>query len=316
MTIISASRRTDIPAFYSEWFLNRLREGFCITVNPFNSKQVSRISLDPRDTEAIVFWTKNAAPILPFLSEIDALGHRYYFQFTLNDYPEVLEPGLPPLEQRLLTFEALSDRIGPDRVIWRYDPIIVSNKTPTNWHAKKFENLANLLVGSTRRVMVSIVDFYKKTDRRLKRLEDQEFVFEYSPESSKEIYELLDFMKITAEHCGIEIFMCAEENDFRSGGIPPGKCIDDDLLSRLFSLHLGYGKDKNQRKSCGCIVSKDIGIADTCVHGCPYCYATRNANLAQRRHEQHDTNSPLLWGNAVLPPEDKTAKSIQLDLQL
>ena len=139
--IISASRRTDIPAFYSEWFVNRLQEGYCLVPNPFNPRQVSRISLVPESVDAIVFWSKNPAPMLPFLPMVEDLSYRFYFLFTVNDYPKALEPGLPPLVERISTFVELSQRIGPRCVIWRYDPIILSNRTDASYHRKTFENL-------------------------------------------------------------------------------------------------------------------------------------------------------------------------------
>jgi hypothetical protein len=157
--IISASRRTDIPAFYSKWFMNRIREGYCLVPNPLNTKQISVVTLSPVEVDAIVFWSKNPEPLIPYLSELDDYGFRYYFQFTLNDYPSALEPNIPSLESRLETFRKLSKLLGPKRVIWRYDPIIISNYTPPSYHIERFRNIANELRGFTKRVMVSFVDY-------------------------------------------------------------------------------------------------------------------------------------------------------------
>ena len=295
--IISASRRTDIPALYSEWFMNRARAGWCQVPNPMNTKQVPEVSLQPRDVDAIVFWSKNPRPMLTHLAELDSMGHRYYFQYTLNDYPLALEPQLPTLEARLDTFKALSRHLGPDRVRWRYDPIIISPLPPSGFHVGRFRTVAEELDGAIRRVMVSIVDFYKKTERRLGQLEKEGFLFDQDPTALPEVPHLLTDLAATAKRHGMEIFTCAEDRDCTEFGIPPGRCIDDHLLRSIWSLGIQYRKDPYQRESCLCRVSKDIGINDTCIHGCPYCYATRNYDLAKRRHEEHDPSAPALWGH-------------------
>ena len=183
--IISASRRTDIPAFYSNWLMNRIRDGYCLVPNPHNAKQVSRVSLHPNDVEAIVFWSKNPAPLLPHLGKLDKLGFHYYFQFSLNDYPRALEPNIPSLNDRVATFKDLSRLVGPLRVVWRYDPIIISDVTPFEFHRERFTWIAEELKGATHRVMVSIVDFYQKTERRLSQLEKEEgFTFDRNVSSS------------------------------------------------------------------------------------------------------------------------------------
>lgn len=297
--IISVSRRTDIPAFYSKWFMNRIQAGYCLVPNPLNMKQVSRVSLHPSDVEAIVFWSKNPAPLLPHLDELDELGFRYYFQFSLNNYPRALEPNIPSIDERIATFKSLSQLVGPLRVVWRYDPIIISNITSFDFHREKFTWIAEELKGATHRVMVSIVDFYQKTDRRLSQLEKEEgFSFDRDASSSAGTTGLLKDLADIAGKNDIEIFTCAEELNYSHIGIPPGRCIDDGLLARNWSLNLRYKKDPSQRRSCLCMVSKDIGINDTCMHGCPYCYSTVNYTVAQRRYSEHDPNSPILWSPA------------------
>lgn len=295
--IISASRRTDIPAFYSDWFMNRVREGWCCVPNPLNANQVSQVSLKPVDVEAIVFWSKNPLPLISHLSELDELGFRYYFQFTLNDYPGALEPGIPSINSRLLTFQKLSQHIGSARVVWRYDPIIISNITPIEYHIDRFTNIAEELRGVTQRVMVSFVDYYRKTERHLAHLEIEEgFSFDRTMSSSPAGIGLLKSLSTIAQKNNIVIFTCAEERDYTEAGISPGRCIDETILRQVWSLNLKYRKDPSQRKSCSCMASKDIGINNTCVHGCPYCYATTNSLIAQRKYTEHNPHSPLLWG--------------------
>jgi len=164
--IISASRRTDIPAFYSEWFINRIRAGWCFVPNPLNYDQLAYVSLKPEDVDAIVFWSKNPAPIISHLNELDTMGFRYYFQFTLNAYPKVLEPRIPEFSKRIRTFRELGSKLGPMRVIWRYDPIIISNHTPIDFHIAAFSKIATSVKGSTHRVMISFADYYNKTERQ------------------------------------------------------------------------------------------------------------------------------------------------------
>jgi hypothetical protein len=299
--IISASRRTDIPALYSQWFMNRVSAGWCAVRNPRNAGQVSRVSLAPEDVDCIVFWSKNPAPMLPHLDELDRRRLRYYFQYSLNDYPGELEPGVPPLDRRVRTFLDLAGHVGPLRLIWRYDPVIISSRTPADFHSERFARIAGELRGATRRVMLSVLDFYRKTDRRLTQLEQEGFLFDRQAASSADTIELLRHLAAIARGHDMEVFTCAEGGTLNETGIPPGRCIDEQLLNTLWGLNLRYVKDPAQRELCLCMLSKDIGMNNTCIHGCPYCYATGNQALAQRRHQEHDPGSTCIWGNLELP---------------
>ncbi|HUU03267.1 MAG TPA: DUF1848 domain-containing protein [Myxococcota bacterium] len=274
--IISASRRTDVPAFHSAWFTERLAAGFVRLPNPHNKTQISEISLRPVDVEAIVFWTKNPAPMFAHLDAVERACERFYFQFTLNDYPPELEPGLPPLDERCASFEKLSRGLGPGRVIWRYDPIIISNRTDFAYHLAKFRALCERLAPHTHRVMISLVDYYKKTVRSLRPLREAGYEFEMDADRSQETRDLLrELARCAAKH-QIEIQSCAEEQDFSDIGIPPGACIDGELIERLFGPGKKWKRDPAQRKHCLCSTSRDIGSYDTCSHNCLYCYATDN----------------------------------------
>lgn len=295
--IISASRRTDIPASYSAWFMNRLRAGYCVVPNPFYPSQVYRVSMLPEDVDVIVFWSKNPAPLIPHLPELDARGYRYYFHYTLNDYPAALETNVRSLDHRLETFHHLSDRLGPDRVIWRYDPILLSNKTDADYHRDCFARLATNLRGATRRVMVSFCSFYRKTERRLGALEAEGYSFQKVDAASPGAADLVRDLAATAAANGIEMFACADEHDLTELGIGRGRCIDPALIQRLWSMPLNVTKDPGQRPHCGCAVSKDIGVNDTCLHGCRYCYATVSRRLALRRYAEHDPHAEALWGH-------------------
>jgi hypothetical protein len=290
--IISASRRTDIPAFFPTWFFNRARTGHCIVSNPVSGKPY-RVSLQPDDVDAIVFWSKNPRPLLPYLAELQGMGYRYYFQFTLNDYPPGFEPGIPPLAERLDTFRELAARIGPERVVWRYDPIILSSATPPEWHRERFMALAKALKVSCRRVVVSVLDDYACARGRLFALAHKAgFSLDANRPRGRALPELLADLAQTARGAGLEIQSCAEDTLYVSG-IPAGACIDAALINRLWGLNLDLRKDPGQRKGCLCAMSRDIGANNTCRHGCVYCYATRRKGLTADKIAQRPSRDGL-----------------------
>lgn len=300
--IISASRRTDIPAFYADWFANRLRAGFVMTRNPFNAHQVKRVSLVRPEVEAMVFWTRNAGPLLPHLRLLDAMGHAYYFQYTITFYPRAVERSVPRPSEAIATFNRLADLVGPERMVWRYDPILLSNLVDADEHKRLFEKIAGLVRGRTRRVTISFADFYRKTERNLKAVEGlrcQDVL-----DNGAVLSDLAGFMASVAVDNGLEIQTCSERHDLGEFGIGHGKCVDDGLLRRAFGIDIDGAKDKGQREECGCVKSVDIGAYNTCLHGCAYCYATFNSGLAARNHGTHDRESPFLIGG----PEQTGAK--------
>jgi hypothetical protein len=303
--IISASRRTDIPAFYTPWFINRIRAGFCEVPNPFNRQQVSRISLLPEDVDVIVFWTRNPRPLFPYLDELEALGYRYYFQYTLLGYPPEIDVHGPPAAASLTTFRELAQRVSPGRVIWRYDPIVLSQITPPAYHRLAFTRLASSLVGSTGRAVISLMDDYPKIRGRLQEMERQgAALLTVSPDGTGHergvpewLSDLLRDLAGIAHMHQIEIVSCAEETDLQSFGIFPGKCVDDQLIGRIFGIEVSHSKDPGQRSACGCVISKDIGMYDSCLFGCQYCYATSSFERAKQNHDdEHNANSPSLLG--------------------
>ena len=300
--IISASRRTDIPAFYAEWFMNRVRAGWCEVPNPFRPSVATRISLAPEAVDAIAFWSKNPAPMLPRLDELDARGLRYYFLYTLNDYPAEIEPGVPPLSDRLEAFRALAGRVGPSRVVWRYDPIILSERMGAAWHLEAFSRLAGALAGRCERVIISFLDFYRKTARRLARVEaDGGDRVLRDPFALPEFEAFARGLAVAAARAGLRVQSCAEDPRLLAAGIEPGKCIDDRLIQDLFGRVAPGAKDAGQRPACGCVRSKDIGVPDTCPHGCEYCYSTRSAAFADTRWRAHDPQAPALIAAPLTP---------------
>lgn len=301
--IISASRRTDVPAFYSAWFMNRVREEFCLVPNPFNAKQISRLSLASEDVDAVVFWTKDFRPMLEHVGELEERKIRFYVQYTVTGYDRTLENHVPELEQRIDTFRATSQRLAPWRVVWRYDPLVSSNRTDVPFHRETFRRLANALQGHTERVVVSVVDIYKKTERQFRALEKEGFHFQREPLENAGFRQLLRELTDIATQHGMEIYSCAEPKPLAELGIAPGRCIDSELIQRLGGIAT-IKKDKGQRAACLCHQSRDIGVVDTCLHGCRYCYSTRSHELAMRRYQEHDPTSSMLQGKV---PDDLAA---------
>ena len=290
--IISASRRTDIPAFYFQWFMNRIRDGYCVVPNPLNPKRVSRVSLKSKDVDIIVFWTRDPRPALSHLSELDALGYQYYFLYTVMNNPRSIDVKTPPLETALRTFHRLADRIGPRKMVWRYDPIVFTTMTDAAFHRHTYQYIAETLRGYTGRSIISTLDLYRKARKRFRELADKGI--ELRNCESDEYGHLMRTLARVARNNRMEIFSCAETNDLQAYGIPPGKCVDDTYIKSTFGLDVTHKKDPSQRKACGCVVSRDIGMYDSCLFGCRYCYATTRFEQAKINYRNHNPHSPML----------------------
>ena len=287
--IISASRRTDIPAFYTPWFMSRLRLGWCSVPNPFNPLQVSEVSLRPEDVDVFVFWTRSALPLFPHLKELEQSGYRFYFLVTLMDNPREMDARCPSLTTAVRTFRTLADRIGPEKVIWRYDPIVLSPLTDPDFHKRVFGQIAGRLQGYTQRCIVSMMHPYRKVKRRL-----TEEGIALTPWEEKDLDDLMPSLAKEAGERGMKISSCASPLDLERYGIHRGKCVDDAYIRRVFGIEVTHRKDPSQREACGCVVSKDIGMYDTCLFGCLYCYATTSFERARENHRRHDSAGPSL----------------------
>jgi len=293
--IISASRRTDIPSYYSEWFFNRLRTGYVYVRNPMNARQISQISLSPEVVDGIVFWTKNPLPMLDRLNELQ--NYMYYFQFTLTSYGKDVEQNIPGKGKIIVpAFQQLSDIIGPDRVIWRYDPIFLSETYTIDYHIRNFERLAKRLAPYTRKCTISFLDIYEKTKRNIAPVVPAAFSVEQQNQLAKHIAEI-------AHSHGLRMDTCAETIDLQQYGIEHARCIDGRLFEQLLHCPLQVEKDKNQRGACGCIEAVDIGAYNTCRNGCLYCYANYSEKAVASQSCKHNPDSPLLIGE--VGPEDK-----------
>lgn len=323
--IISASRSTDIPAFYAKWFFNRLAKGYCAWYNPFN-QQKTYVSF--KNCKVVVFWTKNPEPILPYLHELDARGIHYYLQVTLNDYvKEGFEPNVSTIESRVETFKKLSEMIGKERVIWRFDPLIVTRDITPRELLTRIWHVGNQLKGYTEKLVFSFVDVkaYRKVQNNLVKetgcfTKDDVETAEMNPAQRKELVEGLVKIREAWRNVGWNVTMatCGEEAELSLYGIEHNRCIDGELMERVFGedkelvyyLRTGvlpepdlFGeipplpdkaknlKDKGQRKVCGCMVSKDIGMYNTCRHFCVYCYANTSKECVLKNADRHNDES-------------------------
>lgn len=300
--IISASRRTDIPAYYSKWFENRINEGFLLVRNPMNIHQISKISLSPDVVDGIVFWTKNPIPMIDHLEVYK--DYPYYFQFTLTAYGKDVEKGLPSKNEELIpAFCELSKRIGREKVIWRYDPIFINDRYTVDYHKKYFKVLASKIGQYTEKCTISFLDLYRNTERNIKP-------FGIRIPTKEEELELMKSFVESATEYGFYIDTCAEEVDLSSLGIGHACCIDKERFERIGNYKLDVKKDSNQREICGCIASIDIGTYNTCKNGCVYCYANYSKNTVENQTSNHNPCSPLLFGDVK---EDDVIKERKME---
>lgn len=285
--IVSVSRRSDIPAFYSEWFFNRLKAGFVHVPNPCNSRSLREVPLNKEAVDCFVFWSKNPAPMLSRLAELR--DYAFYFQFTLNPYGIDIEPGFRDKKSLLETFEALSECIGAERIVWRYDPILVSSEYSIDWHLRHFADYCKRLEKRARSVVISFYDEYRCSIKKCRALGLQPI--------SDEIMKTIagGFSEIAASY-GLQIETCAESIDLSQFNIGHGRCIDDRIISKIVDHPFVARPDQHQRPGCGCAASIDIGIYSTCPAACRYCYANKGDRRVAANVLRHDCESSLLTG--------------------
>ncbi len=281
--IISASRRTDIPAFYGDWLMERIQAGSVDVKNPFNAAQITHVDLTPGAVDCFVFWTRNPQPFLKHLDRLDAMGYPYYFQYTMTGYGSELEGNRPDQEVAIETFVNLSERLGKHRVIFRYDPIILTDKYTISWHLETFGHLMARLGPHTERVVFSFVDAYRRTAKAMRKMGAQEI-------TAQQMHQLAQGMAEIAAPFGVTLETCAEAIDLTAHGVRASSCVSAQLVERIIGESVGRnGLDTkvldakkldikalkySGRDGCGCVKSVDIGSYHTCHHGCVYCYAT------------------------------------------
>lgn len=285
--ILSVSRRTDIPQYCSDWFFNRMKEGFLYVKNPMNSHQVSKILLSADLVEFVVFWTKNPAPMMGRIGELKNIP--YYIQFTLTGYGRDIEPGLLDKRELIRIFTDTAGAVGKDRMVWRYDPVFCSERYPEEYHFHAFEEIAKGICGCTDQVIISFLDRYGKTNRNMRGIP----VTEADEAAMRRMGGA--FAQIAAKY-GMKTTSCAETADLSGVGVGHASCVDPARIGRITGLTVKGKKDKNQRPECGCIESVETGAYDTCLCGCKYCYANDSAAAVGRRCALYDANAPLLCG--------------------
>lgn len=286
--IIQTGMRTDIPAFYSKWLINRIKEGFVLVRNPYNPSQVTRYSLSPKVVDLMVFCTKNPAPMLPYMDYLKPYG-QYWF-VTITPYGKDIEPNVPDKRKVMEAFKRLSDIVGVDSMGWRYDPIFVDLRHSVEWHISQFEDMAKTLSGYTKSCVISFIDIYKKVERNFPEVGE---VFQKDRLTIGKA-----FIEIAGKY-GMIIRPCAEGNDLEAYGADCSGCMTVKTFETALHAHLNVPKrGKNQRNgACACLLGTDIGEYDTCGHLCRYCYANANSALVKKNMKKHNPESPFLIGN-------------------
>lgn len=287
--ILSISRRSDIPAFYTDWLIKRFEAGFVYVRNPMNFYQVSEVKLTPELIDCIVFWTKDPQNIIPELHAFSE--YKYYFQITINSYGTDIERNVRSKRDIIKSVAELSKLIGKKRIIWRYDPVILTEKYNYEYHEKYFRKLMEKLSPYCDKCVISFLDIYTKTKRNMKEIDFREI----TENDMRTIAEI--FSKVGTEF-KMPIETCSELIDLSDYGIKHGKCIDDQMISKLNNCDVIIPKDANQRDICGCVKSIDIGAYNTCNHNCLYCYANFSKKAMIKNIGKHDSDSPFLIGNS------------------
>ncbi len=295
--IISASYKTDIPTFYGEWFMNRLQAGYCKMVNPYGL-QVYKIDLTPESVDGFVFWTKNIGPFLKHLPEVQNRGYPFIIQHTITGYPRELEFRVSDFTRTIEHMKALADLYGPYVAVWRYDPIVISSLTSSDWHRNNFEMLAKSLKGTTDEVVVSFAQIYKKTRRNMDwaAIEYGFLWKDHEAMTAGEVRGLISELAEISRSYGMRLKICSQKAFLTPGITAEARCVDAERLERISGSSIADRVElRGNRKECGCFASKDIGEYDTCPHGCVYCYAVQHRDLALERYKAHDPEGEFLF---------------------
>jgi hypothetical protein len=274
MPIVSASRRTDIPAFYADWFISRIHEGYVLYPLPHSDK-LKYLELTSENVECIVFWSKNYEKLITYFNILDQKGFDYYFHFTINNYSNQLEVNTISTEKAIEQVKRLADHKSPEHVLWRYDPIITTKDMNINYHLYNFETLAAKLQGLTSRCYIEFVDMYRKVERNFNNID-----LSYTPLSQQQKYKLTSGLASIASNYGIEVYACCD-NSLVSEVVQQAHCIDPELVVKLTGRTINYNFAPT-RNDCGCVKSIDIGEYGSCLHGCLYCYACENIEASKQ----------------------------------
>lgn len=296
--ILNTGSRTDIPAYYSEWFMNRIRAGFVLVRNPYYPSTVYRYRLTPDVVDILSFCTKNPEPMLKYMDELKKF--RQFWYVTITPYGTEIEPNVPSKKLVMQSFRRLSDAVGVNHTGWRYDPIFIHEKYTVDYHIRTFEKMAAYLQGYTKIVVISFIDLYQKTVRNFPEIR------EVSWHDQVRITEA--FVRI-AEKYGMQIYTCMENEKLAAYGADTGGCYSEELLEKALDLDLQVPRITMARKGCRCLLGADIGEYNTCAHFCRYCYANYDRELVIENRRKHDPASPLLVGN--LKEDDRIQDAVQ-----
>lgn len=296
--IVSASYRTDIPAFYAEWFLRRLEAGFALVRNPYSARMY-RVDLRPQRVTGFVFWTRNFGPLLEHLDRLRAFGRPFVVQFTVTNYPRAIEPAVIPAAKALEQMHRLAREVHPLCPVWRYDPVLFTSLTPAEYHMQNFERLAAGLEGAVDEVVISFAQIYAKSRRNLDAAARRHGFHWWDP-SDEAKRELAARLAGTARRRGMRLTVCSQP-DYVAAGAEEARCVDAQRLAKISGEPI-TAPLKGNRPGCACHESRDIGEYDTCPHGCLYCYAVQRRRVALARYRAHDPASPALLPVLESPP--------------
>ena len=284
--IISASRRTDIPSLHTKWFLNRLKEEYLITQNPISKNNFYKIPLNKNIVDIIVFWSKN--PNIDFLKEVRDLGYKFYLHFTITPYDKNIERNIPNKKLLIRNFQTISKLFGKEKIIWRYDPIILNDDFNANYHINNFKNFADSLNGYTDECIFSFVQIYSKIKNNIKNINDNDKII------------LIENIKEISKKNNIKLKSCSQDFDnITNIRVEKSACIDKERIQKILGYSIKEKKDKYQRKLCNCIESIDIGMYNTCTNGCIYCYANSKNIL-----KDYDENNEILSDKNLIDNEN------------
>ena len=288
--IVSASYKTDIPAFYGAWFMARLAAGSCQVTNPYGGRPFT-VGLDHQSAAGFVFWTRNVAPFRGCLDQLRDDNRPFVVQFTLTGYPRLLDSATIDAERAVADIRDITDKFGKRVCVWRYDPIVATDVTPFEWHRRNFATLAGQLKGAVDEVVVSFAQIYQKTRRNLDAMRADDDIGWYDPVAEEKMALLAELREIAANN-SMQLTLCGQP-ELIVDEVAEARCIDGTRLANIAGHELDMS-DKPHRAQCACHTSRDIGAYDSCPHGCVYCYAVRNREFAKTRHAAHDPQGEFL----------------------
>lgn len=283
--ILNTGSRTDIPAYYSDWFYNRIKEGYVLSRNPYYPAQITKYLLHPEVVDMLVFCTKNPSPMLERLSLLSAFDMFWFV--TITPYGKEIEPHVPPARQVISHFQKLSGQVGKERMSWRYDPIFITDSYSVDYHIEQFHQMAKALSGYTEQCVVSFIDLYEKTLRNFHGIRSV---------TKKEQEQLIAAFSEIAKETGLQIHLCCENADLIRENVDADGCMSKAVLEKALGCRLRVPQKKMARKECACLLGADIGAYNTCGHGCLYCYANYDRETVIKNRKLHNPASPLLIG--------------------